>query len=127
MIRIKGVVEVDKDFKVKMKQSLLDLKEHILEHLASESEEFQELIEDLKPKDLADIAADDIDRTTLEALGSQELKRLRLIDSALTRIGNGHYGMCMSCGKKIPTERLEAIPYALLCVECKSSEERRNR
>jgi DnaK suppressor protein len=33
----------------------------------------------------------------------------------------------MSCGKKIPEERLEAIPYAILCIDCKSSEERRNR
>ena len=118
---------MDNNFKLKMKQSLLDSKTQILKHLASESEEFQELIEDMKAKDLADIAADDIDRKTLEALGSQELKRLRLIDSALARIENGHYGVCMSCSKKIPKERLEAIPYAFLCVECKSSEERRNR
>ena len=118
---------MDNNFKLKMKQSLLDSKTQILKHLASESEEFQELIQDMKAKDLADIAADDIDRKTLEALGSQELKRLRLIDSALARIENGHYGVCMSCSKKIPRERLEAIPYAFLCVECKSSEERRNR
>lgn len=115
------------EFKIKMKQSLLGLKGQILKHLANESEEFQELIEDMKPKDLADIAADDIDRKTLQALGSQELKRLQLIDAALARIENGHYGVCMSCGKKIPKERLEAIPYAFLCVGCKSSEERRNR
>jgi DnaK suppressor protein len=118
---------MDSEFKTKMKTSLMDLKQKILKHLASESDEFKELIEDLKPKDLADIAADDIDRKTLQALGSQDLKRLQLIESALVRIENGHYGVCMSCGKKIPRERLEAIPYAFLCVECKSSEERRNR
>lgn len=118
---------MDNGFKLKMKQSLLDLKEQILKHLALDSEEFQELIEDMKPKDLADIAADDIDLKNLEALGSQELRRLRLIDSAIGRIENGHYGVCMSCSEKIPKERLEAIPYALLCVKCKSSEERRNR
>ena len=114
-------------FKQAMKKKLLDLKEQILRQLASESDEFQEIVDDMEPKDLADIAADDIDRRILEVLGSQEIKRLQLIDSALGRMENGHYGVCMSCGKKIPEERLKAIPYAILCIECKSSEERRNR
>jgi DnaK suppressor protein len=118
---------MENQFKARMKTSLHDLKQQILKHLASESDEFKELIEDLKPKDLADIAADDIDRKTLQALGSQDLKRLQLIDAALARIENGHYGVCMSCGQKIPNERLEAIPYAFLCIDCKASEERRNR
>jgi DnaK suppressor protein len=114
-------------FKEAMKQKLLDLKEQILRQLVSESDEFQEIVDDMEPKDLADIAADDIDRRILEVLGSQEIKRLQLIDAALGRMENGHYGVCMSCGKKIPQDRLRAIPYAILCIDCKSSEERRNR
>ena len=114
-------------FKETMKQKLLELKEQILRQLVSESDEFQEIVDDMEPKDLADIAADDIDRRILEVLGSQEIKRLQLIDSALARMENGHYGICMSCGKKVPEERLKAIPYAILCIDCKSSEERRNR
>jgi DnaK suppressor protein len=114
-------------FLKKMKTSLFDLKKEILKNLASESEDFRTIIEDMDPKDLADIAADDIDRKTLEALGTQELRRLQLIESALARIENKKYGLCARCSKKIPRERLEAIPYALLCIDCKSSEERRNR
>jgi DnaK suppressor protein len=114
-------------FKQAMKQKLLDLKEQILRQLVSESDEFQEIVDDMEPKDLADIAAEDIDRRILEVLGSQEIKRLQLIDAALGRMENGHYGVCMSCGNKIPQERLQAIPYAILCIDCKSSEERRNR
>jgi DnaK suppressor protein len=114
-------------FLKKMKISLVDLKKEILKNLASESEDFRTIIEDMDPKDLADIAADDIDRKTLEALGTQELRRLQLIESALARIENKKYGLCARCSKKIPRERLEAIPYALLCIDCKSSEERRNR
>ncbi|MBN2551980.1 MAG: TraR/DksA family transcriptional regulator [Spirochaetales bacterium] len=114
-------------FKKEMRQKLLELKEQILRQLVSESDEFQELVDDMEPKDLADIAAEDIDRRILEVLGSQEIRRLQLIDAALGRMENGHYGICMSCGKKIPEERLKAIPYAILCIECKSSEERRNR
>jgi DnaK suppressor protein len=118
---------MDTAIKKAMKQKLLEMKEQILRQLISESDEFQEIVDDMEPKDLADIAADDIDRRILEVLGSQEIRRLQLIDAALGRIENGHYGICMGCGKKIPDERLRAIPYAILCIECKSSEERRNR
>ena len=118
---------MDTAIKKAMKKKLLEMKEQILRQLISESDEFQEIVDDMEPKDLADIAADDIDRRILEVLGSQEIRRLQLIDAALGRIENGHYGICMSCGKKIPDERLRAIPYAILCIECKSSEERRNR
>lgn len=118
---------MDKDFIEKMEQTLLSQKETILKNLISENEDFEALIKDLDPKDLADVAADDIDRKTLEALSSQDIKRLRLIDSAISRIHNDRYGVCMKCNKKIPRERLEAIPYALMCVNCQSSDERRNR
>jgi RNA polymerase-binding protein DksA len=118
---------MDKEFKERMEQKLLQEKEEIIRSLISESEEFEELVGDIDPKDLADVAADDIDKKTLEALNEQEIKRLRLIDSALSRIQNGRYGLCMRCGKKIRGERLEAIPYALMCIDCKNSDERRNR
>ena len=110
-----------------MREKLFHQKEEILENLVSENEDFKALIKDLDPKDLADIAADDIDRKTLEALSSQDIKRLHLIDSALSRIHNDRYGICMRCNKMIPKERLEAIPYALMCIACKSADERRNR
>ncbi len=116
-----------KDFIFKMENTLIELKNKIFENLAQEDEEFREILEDKDPKDLADIASEDIDRNTLEALEAQELRRLNKIDSALTRIKNGKYGICMSCSEKIPRERLEAIPYALLCIECKSSDERKSR
>ena len=118
---------MDKNVVSKAKAYLLELKKQIYINLAHESEDFKELIGDKDPKDLGDIASDDIGRSILMALSNQEMKQLRLIDSALYRIENGHYGTCMVCEKKIPIERLEAIPYALLCISCKTSEERKNR
>lgn len=118
---------MEREFVDEMKDSLFKLKEDIIRNLISENSDFREIIEDMDPKDLADIASDDIDRKTIEAIGVQELKRLRLIDAALSRIQNGRYGICMKCDRKIPRERLQAIPYALMCIECKTSEERRNR
>ena len=118
---------MEKDFVGKMKESLLSLKQEIIDTLVSNNEDFRAIVEGLDPKDVADIASDDIDRKMLETIGSKDMKRMRLIDSALTRIEQGKYGSCMRCGKKIPKERLEAIPYALMCIECQSADERRNR
>ena len=118
---------MDKKFVNKMKTQLILTKEEIMQNLLAESEEFEELVQGMDPKDMVDLAADDIDRKTLEALGEKDAKRLRLIDSALSRIKNDRYGTCMRCNKIIPKERLEAIPYALMCISCKSTDERRNR
>ncbi|GAB4364386.1 MAG: RNA polymerase-binding protein DksA [Spirochaetales bacterium] len=118
---------MEKEFVEKMRTTLEAMKKEIVDKLVAESSEFREMVENMDPKDMVDLASDDIDRKTLEALGTQEVKRLRLIESALNRIENGKYGICMKCNKKIPHERLEAIPYALLCIECKNSDERRNR
>ncbi|MDR0554880.1 MAG: TraR/DksA family transcriptional regulator [Treponema sp.] len=118
---------MDQDFSERIKKSLLDLKREIISNLINSNEDFKEIVEGMDPKDLADTASDDIDRKMIEAIGAQDLKRLKLIDSALTRIQQGKYGLCMKCGKRIPQDRLEAIPYALMCIECKTIEERRNR
>ena len=115
------------DFIAKMEKSLSDMKRGIISNLVASNDDFREIMEAMDPKDLADVASDDIDRKMIEAMGSQELRRLGMIDSALTRIKQGKYGLCMKCGKKIPHERLEAIPYALMCIECKTAEEKRNR
>jgi RNA polymerase-binding protein DksA len=118
---------MNQDFISQIKQSLTILKTGIISNLIASSEDFKEIVEGMDPKDLADVASDDMDRKMIEALGSQELKRLKLIDSALTRIEQGKYGLCVKCGKRIPQDRLEAIPYALMCIDCKTAEERRNR
>ena len=118
---------VDQEFTVSMEESLSKLKAKIIENLIASSNDFREIVEGIDSKDLADIASDDIDRKMIEAIGSQELKRLKLIDSALTRIKQGKYGLCIKCSKRIPQNRLEAIPYALMCIDCKTDEERRNR
>jgi DnaK suppressor protein len=45
------------------------------------------------------------------------------IDAALARIDDGTYGLCTSCGRPIGEERLEAVPYATLCIEDKRAQE----
>ena len=45
-------------------------------------------------------------------------QRLAAVNAALEKIGEGTYGLCSSCGKAIPSERLEIFPEADLCVDC---------
>jgi RNA polymerase-binding transcription factor DksA len=47
------------------------------------------------------------------------------IDRALQRIENKTYGLCLPAGRRISLERLEALPYAETCVDCKARAERR--
>ncbi|MDR2864839.1 MAG: TraR/DksA family transcriptional regulator [Spirochaetaceae bacterium] len=119
---------MDKKFLEKMEKILLAQKKEIVLSLLADKEEFKEIASGIEnPKDPVDNASDDIDRNMLEVLGSVELKRLKAIDSAISRIKQGKYGSCIKCGQSIPKDRLEAIPSALMCIDCKSAEERRNR
>ena len=47
------------------------------------------------------------------------------IEAALARIDDGTYGLCVRCGQPIAAERLEAVPYATLCIEDKRAQGRR--
>jgi len=123
----KKIPPIDQEFLDKMENSLMTLKSEIVDNLIASNQDFREIMEGMDSKDLADIASDDIDRKMIEAIGTQELKRLKLIESALTRIKQGKYGHCIKCSHRIPQDRLIAIPYALMCIDCKSDEERRNR
>ena len=59
------------------------------------------------------------------ALSASATQAVEEIDRALRRMDVGTYGICERCGKKIGVARLEALPFAALCIECKSREERR--
>ena len=46
------------------------------------------------------------------------------VEAALQRLDEGTYGTCARCGREIAVERLEALPYATLCITCQSEVER---
>lgn len=54
------------------------------------------------------------------SIEDQEIHLLKEIDEALTRIDNGTFGVCVSCGNAIAEDRLEAIPWAARCIDCQS-------
>ncbi|MFC2038297.1 TraR/DksA family transcriptional regulator [Chloroflexota bacterium] len=54
------------------------------------------------------------------ALEKQVQEHLVAVEHALQKFEDGTYGMCDSCGEPIAVDRLEALPQASLCVECKA-------
>ena len=75
------------------------------------------------PTNMAELGTGNFDQEiTLSLLGSEN-DALDQIDGALKRIEDGSFGLCEECGMKIPKPRLEAIPYAALCVQCASQRE----
>ena len=52
------------------------------------------------------------------ALRERNEQHLAQVDAALSRLDAGTYGACASCGRPIAPERLEAIPWAALCIDC---------
>jgi RNA polymerase-binding protein DksA len=125
--RFGRITKLNKEFLKKMKEYLLEQRKTLLASLADQSEDMRSLVKTVESGDEADVAADVIDRTLLTALGEQDANRLQQIDNALDRINQGTYGRCVKCGKEIPQERLEVLPYALMCVTCASAQERKNR
>lgn len=118
---------MDDKFVSEVKEKLIEQREEILRSLAEQSDEMKNLVKPIESGDEADVASDVIDRTMLDALGAQNSLRLKQIEAALERIRTGKYGICLNCGKEIPQARLEALPYAFLCVNCAAQAERRNR
>ena len=118
---------MDKTFLENMKAKLLEQKKTLLDSLADQSEDMKNLVKTVESGDEADVAADVIDRQLLTSIGTQDAIRLQQIENALDRINQDKYGRCIKCGKEIPEERLEVLPYALMCIQCASAEERTNR
>ena len=75
------------------------------------------------PMHLADLGTDSHEQDVSLGLMENETDELREIQEAFERIKDGSFGLCETCRKKIPKERLKAIPYARLCVACKKKEE----
>lgn len=72
---------------------------------------------------MADLGTDAMEREKTFLLASKSGRLLYHIDEALRRIQKKTYGHCHECGQPIAKTRLEAVPHARLCIECKELEE----
>ncbi len=72
---------------------------------------------------MADIATDNYDREFSLGLATNAQQILYQIDEALKRLKEKGFGNCLSCEKPIAKRRLQAIPYASLCISCAGKQE----
>jgi len=84
-----------------------------------------EKTEDAFDNHLADTATETYDRELDYTLEENSENVLKEIEAALERIDGGEYGICTNCGREIAIERLEARPWATLCIDCQRQSEGR--
>ena len=112
------------------RKSLLDEKERLgaaLEYLHTENpgaDEEDALELNSLEEHLAEVGSVTLDREIDYSLEEVAQEGLAAIARALERIEGGSFGSCVSCGRPIAAERLAALPWASLCIECKRREER---
>ncbi len=81
-------------------------------------------VEDIgRSNHMADDATVALEQTVDVALQRNADTQIESIERALARLDNGTYGLCESCGARIDRARLEALPYALYCVDCQARRE----
>ena len=75
------------------------------------------------PIHMADIGSDAYEQEFTLSLMANEEETLELVEQALQRIRGRRFGVCEDCGGVITKKRLEAIPFAALCIRCAEKEE----
>lgn len=75
-------------------------------------------------KDFAEQATQNENDEVMDYLGNAARTEIEMIKQAIVRIDNGQYGICQVCGEPISKERLEALPYSNICINCASKAER---
>jgi DnaK suppressor protein len=93
--------------------------------LAETAAESTEATENSKsPLSSAENASDAFEQDFAFMNMESEEELLRRVDRALVRLREKAYGACEECGEEINPERLEALPWATMCVKCQAREER---
>ncbi len=106
-----------------LQNKLLDMKNDILEDVASENKRFEEEKEVESYAEEYDLANSILENNLRENLEENDYKLLKQIEKALNRIDDGTYELCEVCGKEIELERLTMIPYATKCSKCAKKKE----
>lgn len=73
---------------------------------------------DREPDDEAALASESVTKDMAVATLERERRMLAEVEMALERMKRGAYGVCESCGTPIPDARLQALPWARICVPC---------
>ena len=107
-----------KDSLKNMKEVLVRRRDALRRALAGDLSSLKELREQ-SSGDVVDFALDSAQGEINSQLAEVESRELARIDEALEKMRSGSYGLCEGCKQNIPLARLQALPYAACCIECK--------
>jgi len=106
-----------------MHQVLLKRRDALRKALAGDLSMLKELSSQ-SGGDVVDAALDTVQDEISSQLAEVESRELARIENALERMREGQYGICEGCGCNIPMARLNALPYATLCIKCQREAEK---
>ena len=115
-----------KDALSSMRQILVTRRDALRRALAGDLSLLKELREQ-STGDVVDFALDSAQDEISSQLAEVESRELASIDNALERMREGTYGLCESCNDPIPFARLQALPYAVTCIQCQREMEKKGR
>ena len=112
-----------KEAMAEMREVLLTRRDALRKALAGDLSLLKELREQ-SGGDVVDAALDAAQDEISSQLAEVESRELSNIDKALERMREGTYGKCEACESNIPLMRLQALPYAVLCIDCQREAEK---
>jgi DnaK suppressor protein len=101
----------------------LETRQLELRRMVSRTEQDGRTIDEDSAQDIADRAASSYTKEFLFHQSNNDRQLLAMVETALSRIREGSFGECISCGKEINAKRLEAVPWTRHCIECQEKAE----
>ncbi|MEZ0228103.1 MAG: TraR/DksA family transcriptional regulator, partial [Planctomycetota bacterium] len=118
---------IDPELLAEIKTELLRKKQELGSAVSSELDDMREAAEGHHLADMDDLGGDAHDEETQFKILEIEAAEIGQIDMALERIVAGTFGLCEQCEKPITADRLRALPFTNLCINCKRQQEANDR
>jgi len=96
----------------------LETRQQELRRMVSRTEQDGRTVDEDSAQDIADRAASSYTKEFLFHQSNNDRQLLQMVENALSRIREGTFGECVSCGNDINAKRLEAVPWTRHCIEC---------
>ncbi|HTA22103.1 MAG TPA: TraR/DksA family transcriptional regulator [Terriglobales bacterium] len=96
----------------------LETRQQELRRMVTRTEQDGRTVDEDSAQDIADRAASSYTKEFLFHQSNNDRQLLQMVENALSRIREGTFGECISCGKDINAKRLDAVPWTRHCIEC---------
>jgi len=110
--------------KIEYFRKRLEGRQQDLRRMVSRTQQDGRAADEDTAQDIADRAASSYNKEFLFSQSNNDRQLLMMVDGALSRIREGSFGECISCGKEINAKRLEAVPWTRHCIECQEKLEK---